>query len=400
MGNSVILNKSFSLQLFNAVDDVPIKHWNSLLNDSTVFLDVKYLKAIELAFTKNQRVVYCILFKGDLPAASLYFQAIDLESIKIGSVIHAEPYGKFLKLVSDKITNSLIKKTKDKTKWMLVNGNMNASGMYGICCAAVHKAALSKLFPEIISNVSKLLSKTGDISVCIVKDFEFEDDYLQQVLKNERFIRFVMDPVMVFHVDKKWKSFEDYLQSLSSKYRLRAVNVMEKLDDLELRELNCEAIKRISGKLNKLYQDVIGKSPVRIVHPDINYIYHLKEQLGEKFTVKCWFLKNEPVAFYTTFNSKQETDAHHIGIDYHLNKQYSLYQSILYNLVADTIKNGSGRLNYGRTALEMKSSVGAVPENFSAYIKLGNRVLNHLIKPFLPSNPPDNWVQRDPYRKY
>ena len=138
---------------------------------------------------------------------------------------------------------------------------------------------------------------------------------------------------------------------------------------------------------------------MRLINPDINYIYQLKEQLGDQFKLKCWFKDGNPVAFYTTLLSHTETEAHHIGIDYHLNKHYSLYQNILYHLIGEAIINKTKRLNLGRTALEMKSNIGATPENYAAYLKLNNKILNNLVKPFLPSQPPSNWVQRDPFRK-
>ena len=360
---------------------------------------MNYLKALDKSWAEKHCFVYALIYKDEVAIASLYFQAIDLSSVKIGSIIHAEPYGKFLKLVSDKITHSLLRRSGTGAKWLLVNGNMCASGAYGIACLPENQAMLAKLYPDVLIYVSDFLSATGEVSVLIVKDFLFQDDFLAAVLQNEKFIRFVMDPVMMMNIHPEWKDREDYLQSLSSKYRLRATNVIAKIATLELRELDEGAIVKLADKLDVLYQSVIGKSPVRIVHPDIQYIIHLKEELQDKFKVKCWFEKGEPVAFYTAIYSGKEVEAHHIGIDYHLNKSHALYQNILYCLVQDSIQHQSLKLNFGRTAMEMKSTIGAIPEEYAAYIKLNNRVLNHLLRPFLPSQSPEGWVQRDPFLK-
>lgn len=397
--SSYSLSKGITLQLFSSAEDIPVAQWNKLKAALPVFLSKDYLAGLENSWQKNHRFVYVIVFENEIPFAAFYFQAIDLTTLKIGSVIHAEPYGKFLKLISDKITKSLINTTNNRSKWLLVNGNMCSSGSYGIVCSIEKKPIIAKHFGAITKKVIDSLNEFGDVSVRLVKDFKFEDDYLFTLQKEEGYIRFVMDPVMMLKIDPSWKSFDDYLKALSSKYRLRTVTVLEKVAGMELKELNADEILKLSSKLDQIYQEVIGKSPVRIVHPDINYIYNVKVRLQDKFIFKCWFLNREPVAFYTFLLGPGETEAHHIGINYHFNKTHALYQNILYSLVADSIKNKSNWLNFGRTAMEMKSTVGAVPVNYAAYIKLESKVLNHLLKPFLPSQPPSGWVQRDPFKK-
>ncbi len=393
------IREGFSLQLFKSADEIPTAHWNKLVDGLSLFLSIDYLKALDISWTESHQFVYALLYKNDLPFAALYFQAIDLSAVKIGSIIHVEPYGKFLKLVSDKITDSLIRRSEGGAKWFLVNGNMCASGEYGIACSAENRSALANIYIEVLNTITEYLKVSGEVSVFLSKDFPFNNDFLSAQFKEEKFIRFVMDPVMVVAINPGWNDFEDYLMALSSKYRLRASTVIEKVAALELRELYAHDILKFSTKLDALYQAVIGKSPVRVVHPDIQYIYNIKVELQDKFNVKCWFDKDEPVAFYTSLQNDKELDAHHIGIDYHLNKSHALYQNILYSLMKDAIQCKSPQLNFGRTAMEMKSTVGAVPEDYVAYIKLNNKVLNHLLRPFLPSQPPDKWVQRDPFRK-
>ena len=67
------------------------------------------------------------------------------------------------------------------------------------------------------------------------------------------------------------------------------------------------------------------------------------------------------------------------GLDYHYNKEYALYQNILYTFIKEAIITRVNTLSFGRTALEMKSTVGAKPIDHVAYIRLNNRLLNKLI---------------------
>ena len=56
-------------------------------------------------------------------------------------------------------------------------------------------------------------------------------------------------------------------------------------------------------------------------------------------------------------------------------------------------------VSFGRTALEMKTTVGAVSYPYNAYIKLNNRLLNGVLKKLLPENISEDWIPRDPFRQ-
>lgn len=397
MNSSVLytLPQGYSLRLSEVMGDA----WKKYTPAAPVFFSPGYLYALENAQMEGFSYIYGELYKNDVHAGLVYFQLIDLAFVKIGSVIHSEPYGKFMKLVSDKITSSLLGKKKGKKHFLLVNGNMVVSGNYGLLIADDHKKVLPDIYKNIYESVSSYVEKEGEISAYIIKDFHFSDDVLNKTLLAQGFIRFVMDPVMIFKIDASWKSFDDYLKAVSSKYRLRTLTVMEKISGYELRTLEVDDIEKHRERLEFLYQSVVSKSPVRIVQPDMKYIIELKKSMKDAFVVKAWFDGDHPAAFFTVFNCNNVSEAHHIGIDYHLNRTHSFYQNMLYAHIDMAIQNRSSYLDFGRTAMEMKSTVGAVPENYAAYIRMNSRVLNHLMKPFLPSEPPSNWVQRIPYRK-
>ena len=62
------------------------------------------------------------------------------------------------------------------------------------------------------------------------------------------------------------------------------------------------------------------------------------------------------------------------------------------------IESGAGMLSFGRTALEMKTTVGAIPVPHNAWIKLNNGMLNSLAKYMLPEKAADDWIPRNPFK--
>ena len=75
-----------------------------------------------------------------------------------------------------------------------------------------------------------------------------------------------------------------------------------------------------------------------------------------------------------------------------------MYQNILYAFIELGIELNVDKISFGRTALEMKTTVGAVPKNYNAYLRLENRVVNHLVKSFLPTEPSTDWTPRNPFK--
>ena len=56
-------------------------------------------------------------------------------------------------------------------------------------------------------------------------------------------------------------------------------------------------------------------------------------------------------------------DAHFIGIDYSKNKEFAIYPRILNDYVRLGIETKSNQINLGRTASEIKSTLGAKPKH-------------------------------------
>ena len=62
-------------------------------------------------------------------------------------------------------------------------------------------------------------------------------------------------------------------------------------------------------------------------------------------------------------------DAHFLGVDNSFNRDYQVYLNILYDLVETAINGKAKHIDFARTALEIKSSVGAVAQDLLYFFK-------------------------------
>ena len=123
----------------------------------------------------------------------------------------------------------------------------------------------------------------------------------------------------------------------------------------------------------------------------------LKQELQENFIVRLYERNREIVGFSTAIITKQGLIAHRVGIDYTHNHTHKIYQNMLYDYVELAIQHRSSTVNYGRTALEIKSTVGAEPQARSVLLRLSNRFANQILSWFVPTSTTPKWVQRHPF---
>ena len=125
---------------------------------------------------------------------------------------------------------------------------------------------------------------------------------------------------------------------------------------------------------------------------------HLSRALKENFIVKGYFLENRLIGFLTALVNDNKLDAHFIGLDYELNKSHAIYPRILNDYVRIGIEKQVSSINLGRTASEIKTTIGANPVELSCYIKHKNPFLNSLIKPFLRRIKIKEFKQHSPFK--
>ena len=111
-----------------------------------------------------------------------------------------------------------------------------------------------------------------------------------------------------------------------------------------------------------------------------------------------WFLDGRPVSFSFYVRDGDRLEAHSVGVDYDINREYELYQNLLYDSVVTGIDVGARTVSYGRTALEMKSNLGAKPQPLRCWARHSGPLRNRLIRPLFHYLRPSRWTPRDPWK--
>lgn len=104
------------------------------------------------------------------------------------------------------------------------------------------------------------------------------------------------------------------------------------------------------------------------------------------------------VGFISGVINNTSLDAHFVGIDYQLNRKHAIYQRMLYNYIEIAIDKKLKTINFGRTASEIKSSIGAFPQDLTMYLRHKKTIKNRILKLFLQRVLPTPFQQKFPFK--
>ena len=88
----------------------------------------------------------------------------------------------------------------------------------------------------------------------------------------------------------------------------------------------------------------------------------LKEEMGERFQVWVARLEGQTIGFHCGMCDGREVEAYFVGFEGGHNKSHALYQRMLVEFIQWGIREGCALVNLGRTALDIKASLGAEPQ--------------------------------------
>ena len=381
-------------QFFDSVSDIPEAIFDALECERNIYLSKAYLSAIE----NNHPEIsfnYVVLFdpKGN---------AIALSTIQLVNF--------FLDEVNNSIEKAVVKVKKvfrrigvfpdKKPIKLLISGNVFVSGEHGIFIKENQnkKQVIRQLANTVLNLIQKNKKLSNSIDAFMLKDFWDESLFITNELKRYNFHPFSVEPNMRFEIRKDWSTFDDYLASMKTKFRVKAKKALTQSRDLIPQDLSTNEIRKFLPEVENLYQKVAKSASFNLTTFNLESCLDLKQKFGDNYLIRCYWLDEKLVGFLSGIVNYKTLDAHFVGINYSLNRPYAIYQRMLYDYIDFGINHQLSAINFGRTASEIKSSVGAEPENLTIYLRHRKRFTNKLLKLFLLHVQPTPFHQKFPFK--
>jgi hypothetical protein len=284
---------------------------------------------------------------------------------------------------------------------VLICGNLLLTGEHGYYFnpQQVNAEAGIRLLEKALSQVTKEFETSGiRTPVTLLKDIAPSRKAEGKFLENSGFAEFKVQPNMVMELP--FATFEAYLAAMSTKYRTRAKRAFKKMEGVEKCELTLQDTRQELSHIYGLYKKIAQNAGFNMVDLNEDYLLALKRDFSEHFRIFGYYYEGRLIAYYTAIINGKSMEAHFLGYEQALNHDLQLYMNMLYDLIRLGIETGSEEVVFARTALEIKSSAGAVPHDLLCYLRHNNTFANRFTESMIDYlNPVEVWEPRHPFKK-
>jgi len=368
--------------------------WDGIAQRAYPLFRSDFLEVIEECPPAGMKMAYVWWLKNGQLKGIMPLQRIVFDAGKSFNGNGSALYGNFWTQLKDYFTTRVKKKITLPT---LLAGNLLVTGSPpALFEAEIPEEEQWELITSAISNISKSWTPDGEqIVLQLVKDSANKRP------KNYTgsYVEVNIQPAMVLTIPEAWRTFDDYLGALNSKYRIRYRRAQKYCGNLQVEPISIEHYENVAGKIYALYEDVIEDAGFNLLTLHADYFKILAQKLGNDFKMFGWYNGNDLIGFHTTLHNGKTLEAHYLGIKKEYNKTHQLYLNMLYAITRQAIEEGYAQINFARTALEIKSSVGAKPQIYHSFLRHRKQLTKGIVQGAIKLlNPPIKWEQRHPFK--
>lgn len=381
------MNTTYSFQIYNSASSLPVE-WNSLTTQN-IFLTREYLEVLEKSSPVNMSCHFIGIFKNEKLAGIALTQFIFAEKL--------ESFGERDQCLKTSVRNFAF---KNFASHVLFVGNNMLTGQNAFSFSKeVNEAKVIKALHKAINELKKdFKSKGRKVHITSIKDFtEKEIEPLKAEFKNN--FTFSTQPNMIFDINSDWKTEQDYIEALSKKYRDQYKRARKKCEGIKKQKMSLDDIIKHEDLIYDLYFHVAKNAPFNTFFLAKNHFRIFKEIMKEDFLFYGYFLDEKLIGFNTLIKNGSVMDTYFLGYDESIQRDKMLYLNMLYDMIAYSINQGFKEIVFARTALEIKSSVGAKPVKMYGLITHSNALINKNIgRLFDYLEPKTDWKERNPFK--
>ena len=379
-------------KIYYAVNELP-GSWDEL-SSQDIFLKTSFLRGLEYAIPNNITPFYLGVFKAEKLVGIAIIQRVEMYLDDVFRRTSRNTFKQFAKRLISKIVKGNA----------LVVGNLMHTGQHGLFYIQdeISQDNYLNTIARALKDLSEQIKNKYNKKVRIIayKDY-FEDDSIHNssaFFKAQNLYKAKVQPNMIFSISDAWKTPQDYISAFNKKYRNRYKTARKKSNILECRELALGFLEENSKSVFELYEAVSDNARVNSFKLPENHFLSLKQSLQDDFKVFGFFLNNQLVGFYSLILNNDTLETYFLG--YNKAFQHQMYLNMLFNMASFGIQNGFKTIVYARTAMEIKSSIGAKPHTMHIYLKhtnnfIANTVLKCIVKYM---NPIQKWEERHPFK--
>ncbi|SEP79147.1 Acetyltransferase (GNAT) domain-containing protein [Flavobacterium urocaniciphilum] len=381
--------ENITIKIFTSVNQLP-QTWDEVASINH-FLQTPYLKVLEDSAPTNMECFFIGIFENEQLIGTSLAQYLDINKL--------ESFGERDNCFKTSIRNFIFRNFASHTLFL---GNNMITGQNGYAFSKqISFKDISTLMIQCADEIIAYFKKKG-IKMHIISFKDFYDECSVEFKKYDfsHLYEFNTQPNMIFNLHPEWKTKEDYVASFTKKYRDQYKRAHKKFDGIQVKELTLEEVISNEERIYELYHYVAKNAPFNTFFLAKDHFSTFKKQCGETFRIFGYFLNDVLVGFHSILQNGTVLETYFLGYDEEIQKENMLYLNMLYNMTEFGIENNYKKIIFGRTALEIKSSIGAEPVLMSGFIYHSNAIVDKFLPKIFKKLEPDvEWKQRHPFKE-
>ncbi|MFT5512561.1 MAG: hypothetical protein ACI8SE_000959, partial [Bacteroidia bacterium] len=233
------------LSIFDSVRLLNEAHWEVLVPDNEVYMTLPYLRALEASLEGKVDFRYILFYNEDFnPVGIAIVQLLQFSNKELNTNDLHHRFGNYL---SDKVLHNLDAR-------VMLCGNAFSTGENGFMfCESVPNDIAKHNLSRALNRIKRDEKKANNgVSIILLKDFWPERYNQLEVLKEDGYSSFEIDVNMVVTIKSNWKTFEDYLGDLVTKFRTKVKGIYKKSSQLTYKVLAAQEIRKYSKEIDTL----------------------------------------------------------------------------------------------------------------------------------------------------
>jgi len=373
------------VKIYRNIAEIDEAKWDAIVGKEQIFCTHKYVEVMERAGINDGRCYYPVIYDGDeiIAHACVYFIRTELDLFANGvtkRIIH---------FVRRKWKNFFILRSLECGPPAALGNTISFKN--GVDCARV---------PQLLCQEIENLAKELGIKLVLFRDFYDEETKFCDLFKRRGYMKIHNLPLAKIKI--RWKSFDEYLNSMRSNYRCKIIKSMDKCAraNISIRLLKDFSV-HYARELKRLYDNVFGQAK-EIKREPLNEIFfqNIDKNLKEKSAVLLALKDDKPIGFMLLLFNDKELISALIGLDYDYNREYCIYFNLFYKAIELAIENGMDKIDMGITTLNPKRDMGSSVVALNMYMRYSNAFLNKIIPILFDMiTPPDTTQPRNVFKE-
>lgn len=373
---------------------VPLNIWQGW-DPIPLGLTYHHLWAHETILNAQVRFWYVIFWDNNRAVGIAQFQLFRIDS---RAFVGAARQSGLLPMLEGQIKDLITKGVGLSKLWVLLCGDLYTTAPHGFWFTSdVSVSERWGLLMTALRRVRQWVDEWVNPELVVIKDFSTDTLPSYDAMSLAGFHRVETDPNMVLSM-LNWRHFDDYIEAMNSRYRQKTRSILAECQLITPRNLSITDFNRWSSQIDRLHGTIFEKASIRFLKVPEGYFTHMASANGHNYFIRGYFLGDELVGFVSYLFDGQIMQCQYLGLDRNHRQRFPLYPYILLDAVRVGFERRCTSVEFGRTASDMKSSVGAVPMPLFALVKHRNPIKNQLVDLFVQLMHPVDFEPRHVFR--